>query len=220
MARTSMPSIPSVPLMSARPSLASSASGSMPALRARRSVDDVAVGDRPRPRRAARARSGRAARGRRCAERAVLGHERRDAGVEQREDRLGDHRPGARAAHRERAGPQQHHRPHDLALDRRAHAGGVRAHQRALQLARAARPGSSRWRASRSRSRRRRRAPCGRRGRATTAALASIARARLGRRGRPRAPVARDGDDVVGRESGAAELDHAAHTIGMLRRGP
>ena len=40
--------------------------------------------------------------------------------------------PGA--AHRQRAGAQEHHRPHHLALDRRAHAGGVRAHQRPLQL--------------------------------------------------------------------------------------
>ena len=58
----------------------------------------------------------------------------RDAGVEQGQQPLDDLRAHARAAHGQGAGPQQHHGPHHLALDRRAHAGGVRADERALQL--------------------------------------------------------------------------------------
>ena len=68
------------------------------------------------------------------AERAVLGHDRREAGVQQREHRLGHDGPGPRAAHRQGAGAQEQHRAHDLALDRGAHPGGVRAHQRSLEL--------------------------------------------------------------------------------------
>jgi hypothetical protein len=91
-------------------------------------VDDLALADQ-RERAVGQRRE--VARG---AERAVLAHHRGDAGVEQREDRLGDDRPRARVAHRQGACAQQHHRAHDLALDRRAHPGRVRAHERALQL--------------------------------------------------------------------------------------
>ena len=59
------------------------------------------------------------------AERAVLGHDRRDAGVEDVDHRLGDERPGAAVAERERSRPQQHHRPNHFVFDRVAHAGGV-----------------------------------------------------------------------------------------------
>ena len=68
------------------------------------------------------------------AERAVLG----DHGVEpcrkQRKHRLRHDRTRARAAHGQRARAQEHHRAHGLALDGRAHAGRVRADQRALKL--------------------------------------------------------------------------------------
>ena len=67
------------------------------------------------------------------AEGPVLGHDRRDAGVEHVDHRLGDDRPGAAEAERQRAGAQQHHRPHHLLLDRRAHPGGVGADERGLQ---------------------------------------------------------------------------------------
>ena len=68
-----------------------------------------------------------------AAERAVLGDPRRDAGREQVEQPVGQHRPRPTATHRERARTQQHHRPHDLGLDRVAHAGGVRSDQCGLQ---------------------------------------------------------------------------------------
>jgi hypothetical protein len=68
------------------------------------------------------------------AERAVLGDDRGDPGVEQGDDLLGDQGPGARVAHRQRPRPQQHHRADDLALDRRSHAGRMRAQQRELEL--------------------------------------------------------------------------------------
>ena len=149
-----------MPLISARPSFARSVSGSIPA-----SASASAAGRRrpsasltsPSPISA----SAQCASGREVAagaERAVLGDDRGDAGVQQPQDGLGDLRPGPRVPHRERPGPQQHHRPHDLPLDRLSHPGGVRADQRALQLARGAPPGSASSRASRTRSRRRRRA--------------------------------------------------------------
>ncbi len=66
-------------------------------------------------------------------ERAVFGHDRRDAGVEDVDHRLGDERAGTAVAEGERAGPQEHHRSHDVVLDGVAHAGGVRADERGLQ---------------------------------------------------------------------------------------
>ena len=69
-----------------------------------------------------------------AAERAVLVHHRRDARVEHRhvggQGLLAD----AGAPGRQGRDAQQHERPHDLALDLGAGAGGVRADQRALQL--------------------------------------------------------------------------------------
>ena len=138
-ARTSMPSIPSVPLIRARPSLARSTSGAAPA-----SATAVAPSTSEPSATAGRALAEQHQRRRRQrgevaagAERAVLAHDRRDAGVEQGEHRLDDDRAGAREAHRQAAGAQQDHRPHDLALDLRAHPGGVRADERRLQLGRA-----------------------------------------------------------------------------------
>ena len=85
------------------------------------------------------------------AERAVLGHDGRQAGVEQRQLLVDEQRAGARTAHRQAAGAQQEHRPHDLALDGLAHAGRVRADQGHLQLAGALARGSRCRRASRTR---------------------------------------------------------------------
>ena len=68
----------------------------------------------------------------RAPERAVLGHDRGEPGVEQGDEALGHDGPGARAAHGERPGAQEHHGPYDLGLDRRPHAGRVTAHQGAL----------------------------------------------------------------------------------------
>ena len=134
-ASTSMPSMPSVPLISARPSLASSVSGASPASAARRPPAERRRRAAPRPRRSAPARTWASG------ARSPLAPSEpcsRTTGVmpalSSASDRLDDHRARARAAHRQRAGPQQHHRPHDLGLDRRPHAGGVRADERALQL--------------------------------------------------------------------------------------
>ena len=129
-----MPSIPSVPLISARPSLAEHR-GLDPRRRERACRRRRPVSPRePGPRRASPGRRPPAGPGRRSLQRAVLGDDRVDAGLEHRQHRLGEHGPRARAAHRERTGTKEEHRPHHLALDRRAHAGGVRADQRALQL--------------------------------------------------------------------------------------
>ena len=131
-----MPRMPSVPLISARPSLAVSVSGSMrrggqrlggrDALAARR--QHLALADQ---REAAVGQRGEVAAG---PERAVLGHHRVEPRRQQRQHRVGHHRPRSGAAHGQGAGAQEDHRAHHLPLHRRPHAGGVRADQRALQL--------------------------------------------------------------------------------------
>ena len=95
-ASSSMPSMPSVPLISARPSLAPSSSGSMPGgsahrPRARRAVVGQHLALAEQRQRAVGERREVAA----GAQRAVLGHDRGEPGVEQREHRVG-HAPGAR----------------------------------------------------------------------------------------------------------------------------
>ena len=128
--------MPSVPLMSASPSFARSTTGSRPAPASASpagvdlpSLDDVALADHHQ--RAVGERGEVAAR----TERAVLGHDGRQAGVEQRHLLVDEQRAGTRSAHRQAPGAQQEHRPHDLALDRLAHAGGMRADERDLELA-------------------------------------------------------------------------------------
>ena len=69
----------------------------------------------------------------RATQRAVLAHDRRDAVVEESGQQGGGLPAYPGATGRQRREPQQHQRPHHLALDLRAGAGGVRAHQRALQ---------------------------------------------------------------------------------------
>ncbi len=113
---------------------------------------------RPRPRPSAPGRSGPAARDRReqpsepcsCTT-------RRDPRVEQVDHRA-PRRPAARRCDpaASAAGAQQHHRPDHLALHRRAHAGGVRADERALQLGPQSGGRYGAWPARRTRSRRRR----------------------------------------------------------------
>ena len=118
------------------------------------------------------------------------------------------HRPRARAAHRERAGAQQHHRPHHLGLDRRADPGRVRAHERALELL----PPLDRDRDVGERAEAGRHA-VGRLGRDPPAAprrrRSPPSRGAPRGRGATSRAVARHRHDVVRRESGAAELDHA-----------
>ena len=130
-----MPSMPSVPLISARPSFSASTSGVDAGLEqgvlgadaAAVAVEHLALAHQ-RERDGGQRREVAGA-----AERAVLGHDRDDAGVEQVGQRLHDGRPDAGAAGGQRAQPQQHQRPHDLGLDRPTGAGGVRADQRPLQ---------------------------------------------------------------------------------------
>ena len=69
-----------------------------------------------------------------AAQRAVLVHDRGDAGVEHRGVGLGGLEPHAGAAGGQRGQPQQHQRPHHLALDLGPGPGRVRADQAALQL--------------------------------------------------------------------------------------
>ena len=91
-------------------------------------IGDLALADRGE---AAVRERGQVAAG---AERAVLRNDRRDARVQHRHQGLRDLGPGARVAHGQRAGAQQHRRAHHLALHGRTHAGCVRADQGALEL--------------------------------------------------------------------------------------
>ena len=137
MARHSIPSMPSVPLMRARPSFSSSSTGAMPAaasasaagIRSPCASRDLALAHERE--RAVRERGEVAG----AAERAVLVDDRRDAGVEHGDVRREGLVADAGATGGERRDAQQHEGAHDLALDLRAGAGGVRADEGALQLA-------------------------------------------------------------------------------------
>ena len=136
MAISSMPSMPSVPLRRARPSFSRSSTGLIPCSASSSPAGrDRAVGAF----RVALAHQGQGAvRQRRevagAAERTVLVDHRGDAGVEHVRHGLRDLGPYAGVARADGLQPQEHQRPHDLALDARAHAGGVRADDVALQL--------------------------------------------------------------------------------------
>ena len=65
---------------------------------------------------------------------AVSRDDRRELRVEGRDQGFRHRRPHAGESHRQRARAQEHHRPHDLDIHRRAHARGVRADERQLQL--------------------------------------------------------------------------------------
>ena len=125
-ASTSIPSMPSVPLMRASPSLARRVTGSMPAAASARGA--LALADE------GQGHVGQGGQVPAGPERAVLVHDGGDAGVEQGDDGVDHHRPHPRVAHGQGPGPQQHHGPHDLGLDQRPHAGGVRADEPPLQL--------------------------------------------------------------------------------------
>ena len=132
-----MPRMPSVPLISASPSFARSATGASPARGERRrrsaTVAPSASHTSPSPISASAqwlsgARSPLAP-SEPCSRTTGVRPWRSSASC--RSTSCGS---GARARHRQAARPQQQHRPHDLGLDRVAHARGVRAHQRELQL--------------------------------------------------------------------------------------
>ena len=68
------------------------------------------------------------------AHRALRGNARRHAGVDERDERF-DHRPAhAGVAAGERGRLQRHDEAHDRIVEQRARAGGMRQHERALQL--------------------------------------------------------------------------------------
>ena len=68
------------------------------------------------------------------AQRPVLVNGWDDVGVEQRQDRVDHFLTHSREPHRQRARPQQHHRPHDFWFDQRTHACRMRSDEGALQL--------------------------------------------------------------------------------------
>ena len=157
MASTSMPSMPSVPLISASPSFSASVTGAMPAAAqrlGRRAQHAVGVADHALAHQRQRA-VGERSQITGAAEAAVLVHHRGDPGVEQVDVGLQRSAADAGAAGGQRRDPQQHQGPDHLPLDLRPGAGGVRTDQAALQLGRAARPGCAGWPARRSRWRRR-----------------------------------------------------------------
>ena len=131
-----MPSMPSVPLISARPSLAASCdrrqSGRGQRVGGRHQgagrVPDLTLAHQ-RQRAVGQRREVTGA-----AERAVLPHHRRDAVAEQVGEQLRGRRPDAGVPGGQRGEPEQHQPTDHLALDLGAGAGGVRADQRALQL--------------------------------------------------------------------------------------
>ena len=190
MASTSMPSMPSVPLISARPSF--SAQLDRRDARGAQRVGGLAqlaggVADRPLAHQRERAvRERREVAG--AAERAVLVDDRRDPGGEHRG--VGRRRRGRTPVRPvgERRQPQQHHRPHDLALDLRRPSRRRGCGSGCAAAARAARPGCAGWRARRSRWRRRSAGRASSASASTIARLRPIAAERLVRRARRAAP--------------------------------
>jgi hypothetical protein len=69
-----------------------------------------------------------------AAQAAVLRHDRRDAGAQQRGQRLCRLDPDTGTARGQGGQAQQHERPHNFCLDLRPRSGGVRADQRPLEL--------------------------------------------------------------------------------------
>ena len=146
MAITSMPSMPSVPLISARPSFSASTTGVRPASASASAagpatparIDDLPLADqRQRDRRQRREVAG-------AAERPVLRHDRGDAGAEHRGQRRGGLRPDPGAAAGQGGQPQQHQRADHLALHR-VHRCRRRASGSARSAARPAGAAGSRW---------------------------------------------------------------------------
>ncbi len=169
-ASTSMPSMPSVPLIRARPSFSASTTGV--AGRGRRAP--LPWDARGRRRHGAFADERERAVGQRCevagaAEAAVLVHHRHQPGVQQGCVGRDGGGTDAAVAAGEGGEAQQHHRAHHLVLDAGTVARGVRADQALLQPARGRRRGCcglpaprSRWTPRTPRRRRRRGRRCGR----------------------------------------------------------
>ena len=136
-ASSSMPSIPSVPLISARPSFSAAPTGSMPAAASASAAGTRRPSaSRPSPSPiSASAQCGQRGQVAGAAQRAVLGHDRRDAGVEQRRVAPRPCRGGRRCAPWPAStGRSSIMRADDLALHLGARPGGVRPDEAALQL--------------------------------------------------------------------------------------
>ena len=132
-----MPSMPSVPLISARPSLAASVDRLQPGRRAARRPPASAAPSLPSTQPSPSSTSAQCASGARSPEapsEPCSGTHGVMSWLSRSTSACGDQRPYAGVAQGQRADPQQHHRPHHLARHRRADAGGVRADQRVLQL--------------------------------------------------------------------------------------
>jgi len=122
--------MPSVPLMSARPSFVSSLTvfnlAGGPA--AAGPVQHLAFADQ---RETDMGEWGEVSA---AADRAVARHYGRDSLVQHPDQRIGEQRPYARQTHRQGAGTEQHRRPDDLGIHRRPNTGRVRPDERQLQL--------------------------------------------------------------------------------------
>ena len=129
-----MPRMPSVPLVSASPSFSASSSGlrARAARAPRRRAGAVADRTSPSPSSASAAWAS-GARSPLAPSEPCSGTTGTMPALSSVDDRLGDDRAGPARAEREGPGPEEHHRPHDLVLDRGAHPGGVRPDQRDLQ---------------------------------------------------------------------------------------
>ena len=137
MASSSMPSMPSVPLISASPSLAASSSGVEPGRGAARRRAVTGSPSWPSTQPSPSSTSAQCASGARSPEapsEPCSGTHGVMSWLSRSTRACGDQRPDPGAAQGERADPQQHHRPDHLARHRRADPGGVRADQRVLQL--------------------------------------------------------------------------------------
>ena len=135
-ASTSMPSMPSVPLIKARPSFSARVTGEMPAA-SNASLVGIRVPARSRTSPLTHQRQ--CAMGKRsqiagAAEAAVLVHDRRQAGVEHGDIAAQGRVTDSGTAGGESRNSQQHEGPHHLPLDLWSGSGGVRADQAALQL--------------------------------------------------------------------------------------
>ena len=132
-----MPSMPSVPLISASPSLAASSIGAQPGRAQRLGRRRCRAPSLPSTQPSPSSTSAQCASGARSPEapsEPCSGTHGVMSWLSRSTRACGDQRADPGAAQRQRPDPQQHHRPDHLARHRRADAGGVRADQRVLQL--------------------------------------------------------------------------------------
>ncbi len=141
-----------------------------------------------------------------ASQRPVLGDPRRDARREQCEQAVDEQRSDAAVGHRQRSRPQQHHGPHDFVLDGFAEAGCVRPDQRRLEARPGRRARCTHRRGSRSRSRRHRPACRSRLGVRRSRASAP-SQTRASSPSTSDATAASNRDNVINRQTAAAQDD-------------